>query len=154
MNPSFYNFDLLISNTLGEIAHTPDGPGKADLLVLWQEKDRPAGELESFLVRILSALDRTPGQDTLLAVLPENARFNLAKSLQKWQVRRAVVFGIPTRALGMSIRPPLYQPFPLGDRYYLWADPLEKIEKERAAGKATMSRPLWISLKELLKMNP
>ncbi len=154
MKSSFYNFDLTVSHLLENPLQAPDKPGEADLMVLWQEKNRPTRELEAFLVKILAALERKPGQDTILALLPESGRLDLAKSLRKWQVARSVIFGIRPEALGMSIKPPLYQPFSLGNRAYLWADPLEEIEKERAAGKQTKSRPLWIGLQQLLNMHP
>jgi hypothetical protein len=153
LKSSFYNFDLMVSVPLDDPRKAPDKPGEADLMVLWQVKKRPVGELEAFLVKILTALERTPGQDTIMALLPESGRLDLARSLRKWQISRTVVFGIHPEVLGMSVQPPLYQPFPLGNRAYLWADPLEEIEKERADGKQTKSRPLWLGLQQLLKMN-
>jgi len=127
----------------------PTGPRST--VVVWESRPETSQDLIPFLHKVFEALSVQLEREVFLLALPPGRHLGLLVLLRQLQARRVIVFGISPQRLGLAVEPGKYALFRLGMRQYLWADDLQAIREERAAGGKTMSGPLWKALQTMFK---
>jgi hypothetical protein len=124
------------------------GANAKQLLLLFDAGDK-VEELQSFLAKILQAIQLDLLRDALQLRLLPHESLQLAAVLHNRNCHVAIIFGHPLSQLGLHLELPLYYPTLHQGITYLLTDPLLDIQQERQNGGKKMSGALWSALREI-----
>jgi len=140
---TFVDYKLFVVPEAADFAESCSGPDNAWVLVV-QKADEQSERLQSFLQKIMSAVQIDLQTDALtLTVTPEKA-YSFAQLAQTREISKILLFGTPLVQLGLHFDLPSYWVAEVQGRQFLAVDELDTISQDTKRKAA-----LWKCLQEL-----
>jgi len=148
LNIHFLNFNVINLAETEAIAARCMGQNARNTLIVFQAEEN-AGELRTFLAKMLAAAQLDLEKDVLTLQVTETDPFSFSNLCQHFNIQSLLVFGIPLERLGIHFALPPYHILQYEGRTYVCADDLAAICAERQQGGKRMSGESWKVLQTL-----
>lgn len=148
MNTSFFDFKLFAIPENDNSSERCIGENAKHLLLLYHPGEQQE-ELQSFLAKILQAIQLDLQKDALQLPINTDESIQLAAIANTKKCRTVIIFGHSLAQLGLHLELPLYYPTLHQGITFLLTDPLLSIYQERQNGGKKMSGALWSALREI-----
>jgi len=146
LNPDFFATNLYIVSDEKKSELNLRGSNQKQLVIVYRAVGAPMDE--TFLTKILGAVQYDLKQDTTLIELREDQNFSFQNISKTLAPRHLISFGLTPKELGLNLTNQLYQPKSIGNCSFLFANNLVEISKDTNKKAA-----LWSCLQSMF-INP
>lgn len=140
---TFLDFKIFPTPETEKMTERVIGNNARKVLIVFQESEDTA-ELLDFLQKITTAIKINLAQDTLTLKITAAERYSFIELTKQHQINHIVLFGVSPSVLGLHFDLPLYWVARHQERFFLLADSLELIQKDK-----TRKAALWSCLQEM-----
>jgi len=148
LKPGFFNFKVFVLPEGDEAPATGHGKGQKGLLVIYKPGETPTETLNSFLDKILKAIDYDLDRDAVTYYKTPQQHLSLVDLHREGTFQHILLFGLTPAQFDLDLDVSLYEATTWENTQFLYADGLEAIYRERQAGGKEKSARLWAMLKQ------
>lgn len=148
MNFKFKDFKIFVVPETNTQLKRIKGNNQSGLIIVWESKEE-SEEIESFLAKILSAVQLDLSKDSSLIQLQPNEKMQLSQIKKTYPSKYLISFGLEPKRLGLHFDIVPYKALQHQEIIYLFADDLIDIYEERQAGGKQKSGALWKALQAI-----
>lgn len=138
LDASFLDFKIIDFSDIQMVLSKCQGNAAKGIFICSSDMDV---EVESFLTKILSAVQLDLNGDVLLLKKTIGNGFSFSSLKEHHPIQKVLVFGLAPSNLGIHINSQKYQPLVIGGTTFLFCDELTSI-----ANNQNLKKSLWVAL--------